>query len=260
MNVWTLTGLGFNAAIILMTLAWFIGRRLKNAGYIEASWPYVFAMVVWLYALLGAAAPIRKLVLALLVTLWAVRLGSYLVKRVARNHETEDLRFRQLREQFPKRPWHMFFGFAQLQAVLIGLFSVPLAMACSYGGASVNTIDTVGVGLWGIGMIGVIMADAQLDRFRTQPENAGQVCDRGLWRYSRHPNYFFEAFIWIAFFLFAVGTPGGWWAIYAPLLMLLLLTKVTGIPATEERALQSRGDAYRAYQQRTSPFIPWISR
>jgi len=260
MNVWTLTGLGFNAAIILMALAWFIGRRLKNAGYVEAFWPFVFALVVWLFALLGGGSPLRKSVIAILVTLWAVRLGCYLVKRVARHHEVEDLRYRQLREQFPKRPWHMFFGFAQLQAVLIGVLSVPLAVASYNSTPTFATVEIVALALWLIGFVGEATADRQLDRFRLDPENAGRVCQGGLWRYSRHPNYFFEWLIWVAYFLFALAVPGGWFTVYVPLLMLLLLTKVTGLPACEGRALQSRGEAYRDYQRRTSSFVPWKSR
>jgi steroid 5-alpha reductase family enzyme len=260
MNVWTLVGLGFNAAILSMTLAWFIGRRLKNAGYVEAFWPYAFTAVVWAYALIGAGLPLRKAVLALLVALWAARLGSFLVKRVARNHEVEDLRFQQLREQFPKRPWHMFFGFAQLQAVLIGLLSVPLAVAASNAATEFAPVEIAGIALWVIGFLGSTVADRQLDGFRQTPSNAGQVCRTGLWKYSRHPNYFFEWLIWVAYFLFAVASPGGWWSIYVPLFMLLLLTKVTGAPVSEARALLSRGEAYRDYQKRTSAFVPWLSR
>jgi steroid 5-alpha reductase family enzyme len=260
MNVWTLVGLGFNAAIISMAVAWVIGRRLKNAGYIEACWPFAFAAVVWFYALAGAGAPFRKILIAVLVSLWAVRLGVYLVSRVARNHKVEDIRYQQLREQFPKRPWHMFFGFAQLQAVLIGLLSVPLAIACFQKAPALAPVEIAAIVLWVIGWVGETVADRQLDRFRRQPENAGRVYAGGLWRFSRHPNYFFEWLIWVAYFLFAVTMPGGWSAVYVPLLMLLLLTRVTGLPATESRILHSRESAYREYQRRTSPFVPWFPR
>ncbi len=260
MNVWTLVGLGFNAAILGMAIAWFLGRRLKNAGYIEACWPFVFAAVIGLYAAAGAGAPFRRGVVALIVSLWALRLGVYLVARVARNHKVEDLRYQQLREQFPKRPWHMFFGFSQLQAILIGILSVPLVVACNNAAPNFSPVEIAAIALWAIGWIGEIVADGQLDRFRRQPENDGKVYAGGLWRFSRHPNYFFEWLIWVAYFLFALAAPGGWFAIYVPALMLLLLTAVTGVPTSEGRALLTRGVAYEAYQRHTSAFIPWFPR
>lgn len=260
MNVWTLVGLGLNASILGMAIAWFVGRRLKNAGYIEACWPFVFALVVGLYAAAGAGAPFRRITIAVIVALWALRLGTYLVTRVARNHAVEDLRYQQLREQFPKRPWHMFFGFSQLQAGLVGILSVPLVVACSNSAPSFSPLELAALALWFVAWIGEIIADSQLDRFRQQADNAGQVYSGGLWRFSRHPNYFFEWLIWVAYFLFALAAPGGWFAVYVPLLMLLLLTSVTGVPATEGRALLTRGASYEAYQRRTSSFIPWFPR
>lgn len=259
MNVWTLVGVGLNAAVIGMTIAWYAGRRLKNAGYIEALWPIVFGLVVGIYALAGGGAAVRRAVIAGVVILWALRLGSYLVVRVARQHTVEDLRYRELRKQFPKRPWHMFFGFAQLQAILIGLLSIPLAIICSNPSPTLAPIELVALAVWAVGWLGEFVADAQLDRFRRQPGNVGQVYAGGLWYFSRHPNYFFEWLIWVAYFLFAVAA-GSWVSIYVPLLMLLLLTKVTGLPAVEARALQSRGAEYEKYQRRTSPFVPWFPR
>ncbi len=110
--------------------------------------------------------------------------------------------------------------------------------------------------LWLVAMCGEALADFQLDRFRSQPGNKGRTCREGLWEYSRHPNYFFEWLVWVAFFAFATGTPDGWITIYCPALMLFFLFKVTGIPATEAQALKSRGGEYREYQRTTSVFVP----
>jgi steroid 5-alpha reductase family enzyme len=107
---------------------------------------------------------------------------------------------------------------------------------------------------------GEALADAQLAAFKRDAANRGRVCEAGLWRYSRHPNYFFEWLIWVAYFVFAVGSPWGWVALIGPASILYLLLRVTGIPMTEEQSLRSRGDAYRRYQRTTSAFIPWLPK
>jgi steroid 5-alpha reductase family enzyme len=114
--------------------------------------------------------------------------------------------------------------------------------------------------LWLLAMLGESAADAQLNRFRSDPANKGKTCRVGLWNYSRHPNYFCEWLVWVAYFIYALGSPGGWMAVYAPALMYLFLTKVTGIKATEEHAVRSRGEDYREYQRTTNAFFPWFVR
>jgi steroid 5-alpha reductase family enzyme len=154
----------------------------------------------------------------------------------------------------------MFFGFFLLQGLLVGLLSTPFAIVLSNPRPGFGPWEIAGTALWLVGFFGEMTADAQLRRFRSDPANAGGVCAVGLWRYSRHPNYFFEWVIWIAYFVFALGSPGGWLAVICPLIMWHFLVNVTGIPPAEEQSLKSRGDAYRAYQQTTSPFIPWLPR
>ena len=256
MNAWVLTGIGLNAAVLLMALTWVICRQINNAGYVDVAWSYGFAIVVWLFAALGAGDPLRKTLIVTMVTIWSLRLGTHLLIRVTRHHPQEDERYASLREQFPKRPWLMFFGFFQLQAVLIGLLCAPFAAACANGTPGLHAWEMAGAALWLVAICGEALADHQLNRFRSNPANKGRVCNTGLWRYSRHPNYFFEWVIWVAFFLFALGTPGGWITVYCPLLMLFFLTKVTGIPPAEAQSLKSRGDAYREYQRTTSVFFP----
>jgi steroid 5-alpha reductase family enzyme len=154
----------------------------------------------------------------------------------------------------------MFFGFFQLQAVLIGLLSLPVAIACSNPAGGIGAFEIAGLALWLVAIGGEAVADAQLAWFRGQPANRGRVCEFGLWKYSRHPNYFFEWLIWVAYFIFALGAPFGWAGVLSPLLMLYFLTCVTGIPPSEAHSLSSRGEAYRSYQRRTSPFIPWFPK
>ncbi len=109
-------------------------------------------------------------------------------------------------------------------------------------------------------MAGEGLADSQLKRFRAQPENRGQICQAGLWNFSRHPNYFFEWLVWVGLFIFALGSPLGCATLYCPALMLFFLLRVTGIPLTEELSLKSKGDRYREYQQTTSAFVPWFKK
>lgn len=260
MNAWTLTAIGLNGAILLMAIVWVIARKLNNAGYVDVAWSYGFAFVVWIFAACGPGDPTRKAIITTMVTIWSLRLGTHLLIRVNKHHPEEDSRYAALREAFPKRPWLMFFGFFELQAVLIGLLCAPFAVAAANQNPELSPWEIAGVLLWLAAISGEALADRQLRIFRAQPENKGKVCDAGLWRYSRHPNYFFEWVIWIAFFVFACGSPGGWMTVYCPLLMLYFLTCVTGIPPTEAGSLKSRGDAYRAYQRRTSAFIPWFPK
>lgn len=256
MNAWILVALGINAAVVLMTFVWLAARWLNNAGIVDVAWSYGFAVVAILYALLGPGDPVRKMVITAMVLIWSVRLGTHLVIRVAREHPQEDARYAKLREQFPKRPWLMFFGFFQLQAVLLGILTMPFAIASANRAPGLNAWEWAGVLLWLLALVGETVADGQLKAFRHRPENKGQVCQAGLWKYSRHPNYFCEWLIWIAYFLFATGSPWGWLSVSCPLLMYHFLTKVTGVPPAEEQSLQSRGEAYRRYQETTNAFFP----
>jgi steroid 5-alpha reductase family enzyme len=260
MSIWTLVGIGINAAILMMVVVWYIAKRLNNAGYVDAAWSYGFTFVIGVFALTGSGDTTRKLVLAAMVAVWSLRLGTHILLRLLKHHPAEDPRYAELREMFPKRPWFMFFGFFQLQAILIGILSIPFAISASNPAPALNPWEIAGVILFVVAFLGEIVADAQLAAFKRDPANAGKVCDAGLWRYSRHPNYFFEWLIWVAFFLYAIGSPHGWVGIISPLLMLLFLTKVTGIPPAEAQSLKSRGEAYRDYQRRTSAFVPWLPR
>jgi len=136
------------------------------------------------------------------------------------------------------------------------LLGIPFLSACSNPEPTLGQLEWAGAALWLVAISGEALADAQLSAFKRDAANAGRVCDAGLWRYSRHPNYFFEWLIWVSYFLFACASPWGWVGIISPACILYLLLRVTGIPATEEQSLRSRGDAYRRYQERTSPFVP----
>lgn len=260
MNAWILGGLGTDVAVVMMFFVWMICKRLNNAGFVDAAWAYGFALVVWIFYALGPGLPMRKLLIAGMVTVWSIRLGTHLLIRVKKHHPVEDSRYAALRIKFPNRPWYMFFAFFQMQAVLIGILSAPFAVICMNKAPVLGAWEIVGVILWVVAFCGEALADHQLTSFASNPANKGKVCQVGLWWYSRHPNYFFEWLIWVAWFVFALGSPWGWVTIFSPLLMLHFLTKVTGIPPAEAHSLETRGEAYREYQRTTSAFIPWFRK
>ncbi len=257
---WRLMAFALVVPVVMMAGVWVLAKVLNNAGVVDIFWSYGFIPVVLVCAALSGGDLKRNVVLVLMVTLWSARLGTYLLFRVARHHPEEDGRYAALRTQFPRHTWAMFFGFFQAQAVLIALLSVPFVLVFINTGPGLGMFELAGAGLWLLAMLGESLADAQLNRFRSAPANRGRTCRVGLWRYSRHPNYFCEWLIWVAYFIYALGSPGGWVALYAPLLMYVFLTKVTGIKATEEHALRSRGQDYRDYQRTTNAFFPWFPR
>ena len=195
-----------------------------------------------------------------LVALWSLRLSAHLARRVAALHPEEEGRYVELRRRWADDVNGHFFRFFMLQGLLNVGLSIPFIFVCMDPASTPGLGMTLGVVTFFVGIWGEALADAQLNAFKKDPANAGKVCETGLWRYSRHPNYFFEWLVWCAFALMASSSPWGWISWTCPALMLYFLLRVTGIPATEEQALRSRGDAYRAYQARTSAFVPWPPR
>jgi steroid 5-alpha reductase family enzyme len=259
-NFWEMMSVGLAAAMVLMVGVWLFAKWINNASVVDVAWSLGFTVLVLIYWVLGTGAPDRKTVIAVMVSIWSLRLGMHLWRRVAKHHPEEDGRYASLRDQFPDRPWLMFFGFFQLQAVLLAVLTVPFAFVAQNQEAVMGPLEWTGIGIWLVAMLGEGLADWQLDRFRSKEANKGEVCQRGLWRYSRHPNYFFEWLVWVGFFVFALGTEDGWIAVFCPAIMLYFLLKVTGVPTAEEQSLKSRGDKYREYQRTTSVFVPWFPR
>ena len=260
MNPLPLVIAGTALAMAMMVVVWFFAKRMDNAGIVDIWWSFGFTPVALFYGIFGSGHMIRNGLIAAMVCAWSLRLGMHLYKRVMSHHPEEDPRYAALRKQYPKRTWLMFFGFFQLQGLLIGLLSLPIAFACANPSPGIGFFEVAGVLLWLVAIGGESIADMQLALFKAQPASKGRVCDFGLWKYSRHPNYFFEWLVWIAYFVFALGSPWAWVGLASPLLMLFFLTRMTGIPPAEARALASRGDAYRDYQRRTSAFIPWFPK
>ena len=245
---------------LLMIAVWVTGVRIKNMGIVDIAWSAGFTPVAGLYYFLAPGDPSRKLLITLMVTFWSARLGSHLYRRVMGHHPVEDARYAQYREKWGSSYNFKMFWFFQIQAALLWALTFPFLLACFNPNPIILPLEWIGVALWALGLLGESLADRQLSRFTARPENKGKVCQKGLWNYSRHPNYFFEWVIWVGYFVFALGQPGGWWSIYCPLIMLHFLINVTGVKLAEEGSLKRRGDAYRAYQMSTSAFVPWFKK
>lgn len=256
MNGWLLLQglLGMSA---LMAFLWLVHLRIKNAAVVDVGWAAGLALLAILYAFQGDGLSFRRIAIACLAGLWGFRLALHLlVDRVI--DQLEEGRYRELRDRWKTSVPAKFFVFFQFQAVLDVLLSIPFLLVALNPEPEISAIEIAGMILWALAFAGEAIADRQLRRFKADPANRGHVCRDGLWRYSRHPNYFFEWLIWVSFFLIALPAPHGWIAAVSPLLILFFLFRVTGIPATEAQALRSRGDLYREYQRTTSAFLPWF--
>ncbi|MEZ5394116.1 MAG: DUF1295 domain-containing protein [Bryobacterales bacterium] len=246
---------GWAAAALVMSAMWLLQRRTGDAGIVDVAWAAgVGVLSVW-FAYGADGLEQRRWLIAALAMIWAVRLAGYLLLvRIFRM--PEDGRYTQMRADWGDRAQLNLFWFFQIQASWSALFAAPMLIA-AYNPAPLGKWDVVAVAVWLIALSGEALADRQLHRFRQEPSNKGKVCKDGLWRYSRHPNYFFEWVHWWAYVLLAWGSPQPWLALIGPATMLVFLLKITGIPPTEKRALESRGEAYREYQRTTSVFFPW---
>jgi steroid 5-alpha reductase family enzyme len=241
-------------------LCYALARRLDNYGIVDIAWSYAFAVLAAFYAACAPGWPVRKALIATLAVLWSLRLGTHLCRRVMGHHPVEDGRYVQLRRDWAGNFAPKMFGFFQLQAASVVLLGVAFFISCLNPAPRLHPLEIAGALLWLLAWGGESLADAQLAAFKRNAGNQGRVCATGLWRYSRHPNYFFEWLVWVAFFVFALASPGGWVALIGPASMLYLLLRMTGIPLNEEQSLRSKGDAYRRYQQSTSAFVPWFPK
>jgi steroid 5-alpha reductase family enzyme len=245
---------------VLFAGLYLVARHIDNYGIVDIAWSYAFAALAWHYALLAPGWPVRKALLAAMVALWSLRLGTHLHRRVMGHHPVEDGRYVQLRKDWADNFAPKMFGFFQLQAASVVLLGGAFLVASLNPAPQLHPLEIAGAALWLLALVGEAVADWQLAVFKRDAASTGKVCTAGLWRYSRHPNYFFEWLVWVAYFVFALASPHGWVAAIGPASILFLLLRVTGIPLTEEQAIRSKGDAYRRYQQTTSAFVPWFPK
>jgi steroid 5-alpha reductase family enzyme len=256
MNVWWQLSIVWLLAAAMMSLGWQWQRARANAGIVDVLWAAGVGGSAALLALLGDGSPSTRLALALLGGLWGGRLAVHLWRRV--RGEPEDGRYRNLRAHWQGSQWK-FFAFFQFQAVLIVLFAVPFVAVASNPQSSGGWLSAAAA-IWLLGVVGESVADAQLARFRREPTNKGRTCRDGFWRYSRHPNYFFEWVHWFAYVCLAIGSPIAGLAWSGPCVMYVFLRWISGVPYTEAQALRSRGESYADYQRTTPMLIPWFPK
>jgi len=257
------------AALLLLALAaacagfallYFVARQLDNYGIVDVAWALGFAPLAAFYGHFAGGAFPRRLLVTAMGVLWSLRLGGYLARRVLGHLHTEDGRYQQLRRDWAEDFGPKMFRFFQFQALVLVSLSLPFLLVAQNPAPALHPLELAAAALWFFAFLGETVADAQLARFKRDPTNRGRVCVAGLWGWSRHPNYFFEWLVWVAFALLALTASAGWIALYAPALMLFFLLKVTGVKYTEDQLLRSKGEAYRAYQTRTNAFVPWPPR
>lgn len=263
-NYLQVMALGLSAAAILaamMALAWAVAEATRNGGWADTIWTSavgIAGVVVSLWPVATEEPSTRQWLAAAFAALWAARLALYLASRTVGH--PEDGRYRQLRDDWGSDHRRRLFIFLQIQA-LAGLPLVAaIALAAHRPFAGLDVMDALAAAVFAAGLIGVTLADWQLKRFKSNPENRGRICDQGLWSLSRHPNYFFEWLVWCAWPVLALDLSGNYLvgiaAVMAPMLMYYLLRYVSGIPLTEAHMARTRGEAFAAYCARTPVFFP----
>lgn len=237
---------------IVMLVTWVVSVVIDDASIVDIVWGLGFVAATWVAYLTADSAPDRSLLVLVMVTIWGLRLSGYLAWRNI--GQGEDRRYKQMRKKSPDTFWLVslwkVFG---LQAVIMWVVAVPAVVTHGTEG-SLIWLDFAGLGLWLVGLVFESVGDLQLARFKAQPDSKGKVMDRGLWRYTRHPNYFGDFCVWWGIYLVAVAG-GAWWAVFSPLLMSALLMRYSGAGLLEKTITRRRPD-YEDYARRTNAFFP----
>jgi steroid 5-alpha reductase family enzyme len=247
----------------VMAGAWLAQRLTQKSGWADAFWTFGVGLAGALFALahLPDRGPpsARAIIVAGLVALWAARLCAHIVRRTLTG--PDDPRYAKLRQDWGQDAPRRMFWFLQTQALFGLLMAVTVFAAAANPRPGLDLRDALGALVMIVAIAGEAISDQTLHRFARDPRNKGRVCDIGLWRWSRHPNYFFEWLGWVAYPIIAIDLSGvypwGWASLIGPAVMYWLLVHVSGIPPLEEHMLASRGAAFRAYRERTSAFFPW---
>lgn len=246
------------ACCTIMFLVWIWAKKINNASLVDVFWALNFPVITIITFLLAEGDLTRKMLICSIFLIAELRLGLHLWQRVFSHLGEEEGRYQELRSSWGKHADRNFLIFFQFQAISNVILAVPFFIITANVSPQISTLEYVGCALWLVAFVGELIADRQLASFKKDPKNKGKVCESGLWYYSRHPNYFFEWLIWVAYFIFALASPWGILAIVSPAIILYLLLKVTGVPNNEEQNLRSKPVAYKKYQETTSAFVPWF--
>jgi steroid 5-alpha reductase family enzyme len=243
----------------MMTLLWMLSVIIKNVSIVDLFWGFGFVLTAVFYFLNTYGYETRKILLLTMVSIWGLRLSVYLASRNL--GKGEDFRYQQFRKDFGEHRywWLSFFQTFLLQGTLMWLISAPLLGAQYYNSESkLNILDYIGIAIWLIGFVFEAGGDFQLARFKANPENKGKVLNTGFWRYTRHPNYFGDAAVWLGFALLCIAA-GSYLPVLGSILMIVLIIKVSGV-ALLEKTLKTTKPEYTEYIEKTSTFIPWFPK
>jgi steroid 5-alpha reductase family enzyme len=244
----------------LMTLLWLVSLRLRDSSIVDIFWGTGFVVVNWAaFAAAGHAPDGRQWLLSALVTVWGLRLSLHILRR--NWGRGEDFRYQKWRKEHGARWWwRSFFQVYLLQGVLLLIVAAPLVTTHAWGDrGGWPALALLAIPLWLVGFFFEAAGDWQLSRFIANPANKGKILSTGVWRYTRHPNYFGDSAQWWAYFLIAASFPFGAWTVFSPIVMTLLLVRVSGV-ALLERTMKETKPGYREYMERTSAFLPWFPR
>lgn len=245
------------AAGAAMFLLWLVSLAVQDASIVDITWGPLFVLIGWVGYAVGDGSPAALLV-AVLATVWGLRLGIHIGRRNIGHGE--DPRYVRMREKRPSSFWiWSLFGVFVLQGLIALVVSLPIQSLAAVGDDSIGFASWVGVVVFGVGLAFETIGDAQLSRFKADPGSRGQVMDKGLWKYTRHPNYFGDSVVWWGLWLVAVGSGGAWWTVVGPALMTFMLVKVSGVAMTEA-GIAERRPGYADYIRRTSAFVPRLPK
>jgi steroid 5-alpha reductase family enzyme len=251
--------IGLATVLGAATLVWVLSLRFRDASIADIGWGLGFVMLAWLYCLLSPTLTQRSWLVAALITLWGTRLSAHIFRR--HHGSPEDPRYQTMRASHGQAFWwRSLFIVFWLQGAILWFVALPLLIAVrATQPAALTAVDGLGLVLFAAGFGFEAVGDYQLQRFKAEPGNRGKVLDSGLWRYTRHPNYFGDATMWWGMYAVAASTPNGWLTVLSPFLMTWLLMRVSGVTLLE-KGLKASKPGYRAYVARTPAFFPWFPR
>lgn len=250
--------------VVFLSLAmaggWAIAQMTGRSGYVDAVWSAATGAACAAAAALSGGEPARRLLVAAMALVWGARLAIYLWRRAAGG--PDDPRYGALKAEWGEAAGPRMFAFLQIQAIAAWPLALSAWLAAAAPRGPLGAQDALGIALFALALAGEASADRQMARFRVDPANRGRICDRGLWAWSRHPNYFFEWMAWLAYPTIAISLPHptSLLALGAPLVMYVLLARVSGVPPLEAHLKRSRPDAFASYESRVSEFWPWPPR